>query len=326
VTESRLALLAPLVPVYAAIVSAKNLAYDRGWLRPKKLGWPVISVGNLSVGGSGKTPVVIRLAQLLTEQGIDVDVLSRGYGRSSSQVERVNPDGTAQRFGDEPILIARSAGVPVYVGASRYEAGSLAESERSGPGVHLLDDGFQHRKLARNVDIIVLHASDLKQLLIPAGRLREPLKALSRASIIVLRAEDRQIEKELRQRGVDAPVWIQHRRLLPESVTQSVAFCGIARPEEFFAALRASGVEIAATHAYSDHHAYTGQDIDHLIRLSRDKRAQSFITTEKDWVRMTSGQREQLASTAPLNVARLEVIFEDEPAVTAQLLRLLVRK
>jgi len=317
------AILAPLVPLYAACLGAKNFAYKHGWIKPKRLAWPVISVGNLSVGGAGKTPVVIRLVQLLTEQGQRVDVLSRGYGRSTQNTARVDKEGSAERYGDEPILIARNGRVPVYVGASRYEAGALAEREQLKPGIHILDDGFQHRQLARDMDIVVLHRSDFDQRLLPAGQLRESLSALKRASVVVLRAEDAHLEEELRKRGIDAPIWIQHRRLVVEPSARVVAFCGIARPEEFFAALRASGVEIAATSQYRDHHAYTDADLDRLIQLRDAHQATRFITTEKDWVRMTPSQRARLA---PLNVARLEVVFENETAVTAQLLSLLVRK
>src|ERR1700759_2858378 len=111
-------LLLPLTPLYAAGLAIKNVAYDRGILKPRQLQWPVISVGNVSVGGSGKTPFVIALAKLLKQHEVAVDVLSRGYGRSSDVVERVDPAGDAQRFGVEPLLIAQSANVPVYVGAS----------------------------------------------------------------------------------------------------------------------------------------------------------------------------------------------------------------
>jgi tetraacyldisaccharide 4'-kinase len=317
------ALLSPLVPLYAAAVGARKFAHDHGWLQPKRLRWPVVSVGNLSVGGSGKTPLVIRLAQLLTSQGRSVDVLSRGYGRKSSKEARVDPEGSAEQYGDEPILIARNARVPVYVGASRYTAGLRAESEASSAGVHLLDDGFQHRQLARDVDIAVLHRSDFDESLLPAGRLREPLAALERASVVVLRSEDKHLEDELRKRGIDALVWIQHRRLVVDPVTRAVAFCGIARPEEFFTSLRESGVEIAATSQYRDHHAYTDSDLEQLVQLRDKHHAERLVTTEKDWVRMTSKQSARLA---PLNVARLEVVFENEAAVTAQLLSLLVRK
>jgi tetraacyldisaccharide 4'-kinase len=316
-------LLAPFVPLYAAALGAKNFAYSRRWTKPQQLDWPVISVGNLSVGGAGKTPVVIRLAQLLTAQGRHVDVLSRGYGRSLQDTARVDPEGSAGRYGDEPILIARNAGVPVYVGASRYATGSIAEREQAVSGIHLLDDGFQHRQLARNVDIVVLHRSDFGERLLPAGYLREPLSALHRASIVVLRAEDSSLEEELRRRGIAAPIWIQHRRLAIDPLPRAIAFCGIARPEEFFTALRTHGVDLVATSSYPDHHVYTGADLDHLIQLRDAHHAETFITTEKDWVRLTPQQRARLA---PLTVARLQVVFDNEAALTAQLLDLLVRK
>ena len=317
------ALLMPLVPIYATALRAKNVAYDRSWIRSKRLAWPVVSVGNLSVGGAGKTPVVIRLAQLLTAQGHSVDVLSRGYGRNSQDIERVDADGSAARFGDEPILIASNTNVPVYVGADRYIAGGLAEREQPGPGIHLLDDGFQHRRLARDLDIVVLHRSDFEERLLPAGRLRESLIALKRASIVVLRDEDRHFEADLRRRGIDAPVWIQQRRLAIPPIKKSIAFCGIARPEEFFAALRNNGIDTVETVVFRDHHAYTDADIDGLLQLRGQRRAEAFITTEKDWVRLTPAQQ---ASLAPLQTAKLEVLFENETAVIAQLDYMLVRK
>ena len=189
------ALLAPFALLYSSLVRARNARLDR--TSPAQLKWPVVSVGNLSVGGTGKTPLVICLAELLGREGFAVDVLSRGYGRSHRMVERVDTEGSAGRFGDEPLLIARQAGVPVYVGASRYEAGRLAELELggAGPRVHLLDDGFQHRRLARVVDVVLLHRSDLHQRLLPAGRLREPLSSLGRADVIVLRERMRTWKK-----------------------------------------------------------------------------------------------------------------------------------
>lgn len=313
-----------LVPIYAAALAAKNAAYRHGWAKPQHLTWPVVSVGNLSVGGSGKTPLVIRLAQMLVAQNIPVDVLSRGYGRrDTSRIERVNPEGEAACYGDEPLLIARAAKVPVYVGASRYEAGLLAERNAPRPGIHLLDDGFQHRKLARVLDIVVLHASDFEDALLPAGRLREPLTALRRSSVIVLRAEDRALEAELRRRGITVPLWIQHRQLTVERVTRVVAFCGIARPEGFFSALRAQKVELAETIAFGDHHRYSPADIAGLVATLRQSNAQYFITTEKDDVRLTPEQRASLEKVAPLRVARLQVSLENEPAVVDQLLGLI---
>jgi tetraacyldisaccharide 4'-kinase len=318
--------IAYLAPLYAAAVGAKNAAYDRGWAKPQHLAWPVVSVGNLSVGGSGKTPLVIRLAQILAAEGIAVDVLSRGFGRSGLGTERVDPQGEAARFGDEPLLIAQAARIPVYVGASRYYAGLLAERDAASAGIHLLDDGFQHRKLARAVDIVVVHASDFNESLLPVGRLREPLASLERASVIVLRAEDRGLEGELRRRGILAPVWIQHRRLAAGPVTRAVAFCGIARPGEFFAALHAENIDLAATLALRDHQAYSKAEIDRLAGMLHRHQAECFVTTEKDAARMMPQQRAQLEEVAPLHVARLEVSLEDESAVGRQLSSSLVRR
>lgn len=313
-----------LTPLYAVAVGAKNVAYEQGWAKPQRLAWPVVSVGNLSVGGAGKTPLVIRLAELLKAEGARVDVLSRGYGRrDTARVERVDPEGDAERYGDEPLLIARAVGIPVYVGASRYEAGLLAERGASNRGIHLLDDGFQHRKLARDMDIVVLHASDFEEALLPAGRLREPLSALRRASVVVLRAEDRGLEAELQKRGIVAPIWIQHRRLVAEVGTQAVAFCGIARPDEFFGALRAQGVKLAATVALRDHQHYSFAELDRIAVAVRENGARCLVTTEKDAARLTPEQRARLEEIAPLRVVRLEVLLEDEAAVARKLLDLL---
>jgi tetraacyldisaccharide 4'-kinase len=138
-----------LVPIYAAAVAMKDAFRGAGWLRTRKLRWPVISIGSLSAGGAGKTPVVIALAKLLRESGSAVDVLSRGYGREARSIERVEPGlaDAARRFGDEPVLIAEQANVPVWVGVDRFEAGERAAAEAGNAqrGMHLLDDGFQHR-------------------------------------------------------------------------------------------------------------------------------------------------------------------------------------
>src|ERR1700752_4234048 len=179
--------LAPLVPVYAAGAALRDLRIRNGWEPVRRLRWPVVSVGNLSTGGAGKTPLAIALARLLTSRGFHVDVLSRGYGRTSREAARVSPDGTAAEFGDEPLLIARETGVPVYVALQRYQAGLLAEAEADAasaageqnigqsesPSAHLLDDGFQHRQLHRDVDILLMNRADWHDSLLPAGNLRE---------------------------------------------------------------------------------------------------------------------------------------------------------
>src|SRR4051794_33496332 len=148
--------LLPLTPLYRLVLAARELQLRRAWQPVRQLRFPVISVGNLSTGGTGKTPVVIALAKALGQAGFAVDVLSRGYGRKSNAPGRVDPFGSAEDFGDEPLLIARESRVPVYVARERYQAGLLAERdparERDQPCIHILDDGFQHRQLHRDVN------------------------------------------------------------------------------------------------------------------------------------------------------------------------------
>ncbi len=325
-------LLRPLVPLYAAAVGVKNRLYDAGLLHTQRLAWPVVSVGNLSVGGTGKTPFVGALADLLQQSGWTVDVLSRGHGRRSTQVEAVDPEGPAQRYGDEPLLLARS-GSAVYVGRKRYDAGLLAEAQNPAPdaaarhSLHLLDDGFQHRRLARSVEIVLLDRSDFSDRLLPAGRLREPLAALHRADICVLREEDRDLTPQVMQamQAQDATrVWVQRRVTTVETKLQrAVVFCGIGNAEQFFASLRQAGVSIAAEVAFRDHHAYADRDVDGLVERARACHADGFVTTEKDSLRLEGELCETLEAFAPLHMAQLAVTLLEPERCRAQMERLL---
>jgi tetraacyldisaccharide 4'-kinase len=308
--------LAPLEWMYGSIVRYRNARFDR--TSAQRLRWPVVSVGNLSVGGSGKTPLVIYLARLLANE--HPDVLSRGYGRSGSQAKRVDPQGSAEQFGDEPLLIARSAGLQVYVGTSRYEAGLLAESEAAATnvqvGVHLLDDGFQHRQLARDLDIVVIHRSDLNGRLLPGGRLREPLSSLKRAGVIVLRQEDAGLESVI---GAyvrsDCRFWRMQRSLaLGSPVHRALIFSAIARPNEFIRGLGAAGVGIAKQVRFRDHHRYSMEDIDRLAALGERLGCDGFVMTAKDEVKLDSAMRSRLNEVAPLHTAELTVTLEDPAA------------
>ena len=263
-------LLAPLSMLYGSLVRAKNARFDRS--SAQRLRWPVVSVGNLSVGGAGKTPLVISLARLLAQEGWNPDVLSRGYGRSGKKPERVDAAGDASRFGDEPLLIAQETGMPVYVGASRYEAGLLAEADGQ-PHLHLLDDGFQHRQLARTVDVVVMHRTDLTQNLLPAGRLREPLSSLRRADVVVLRQEDDELEATVRTHmRPGGHLWRVRRTLRVPPLKRALAFCAIARPLEFYAALTTAGVEVTERVSFRDHHRYTPVDMERIVRNGQELR------------------------------------------------------
>ena len=291
--------------IYGLGVKTRNHLYNRGTLRSRRLSGPVISVGNISAGGAGKTPFVILLGELLKQRGIPFDVLSRGYGRDTKGVLVVNTSGSAKDFGDEPLLIARRLACPVIVGESRYEAGFLAET-RFGPQFHILDDGFQHRSLARDFDIVLVTIEDLLDTLLPTGRLREPLASLHRAGAVVLIGE------------VDAstlpisgkPIWRVRRGISIEGVPHKpVAFCGIARPHQFLEHLRAKGIEPVAQKFYRDHHPYFGSDIDELIRLKDQTVADGFVTTEKDAINL--GPRIAQLGTVAIAKVTMQII---EPA------------
>ena len=314
--------LAPLTPLYRLALALREAGLGSG-LRPvRRLRRPVVSIGNLSTGGAGKTPLAIALAQALTRRGFYVDVLSRGYGRMSREAARVDPDGTAEEFGDEPLLIAREAGVPVYVAAQRYEAGLLAEREavEQSSCIHLLDDGFQHRQLHRDIDILLLNSGDLKDRLLPAGNLREPLGAMHRASCIAIPAEDHELEGELKTRGWQWPIWRIHRRMeVPYIDGPVIAFCGIARPEQFFQGLENAGLQLAARIAFPDHHRYTQADMERIQNAARTAGAKAFVTTEKDRVRM--GKLADAFPESPsLKTAELRIEIENEAAAMEWLL------
>ena len=309
-------ILLPLTPLYRLALALREVRLGSKLEPIRRLRFPVVSIGSLSAGGSGKTPLAIALAQALIRRGISVDVLSRGYGRHSQFPARVDPSGTAEEFGDEPLLIAREAGVPVYVAAQRYQAGLLAErrSADSPLGAHLLDDGFQHRQLYRDVNILLLDSQDLLDHLLPAGNLREPLDAMRRAHIIGIPAEDPELEARLKASGWQGPVWRLRRRMeVPLIEGPIVAFCGIARSRQFFAGLEAAGLHLASRIAFADHHHYKAHDLDCIQEAARSIGATTFVTTEKDRVRLGK-LAAAFSESQPLKTARLRIEIEDESA------------
>lgn len=297
-----------LSTIFTAGVNIRNALYDRRMLKVSKLARPVVSIGNISVGGSGKTPFVIALGEILKQQGVAFDVLSRGYGRKSSAVVLVDPQGTPEQFGDEPLLIARKLQVPVVIGADRYQAGLWAEKNLATK-LHLLDDGFQHRRLHRDFDIVMVPASDLHHFLLPLGRLREPVSSLHRADAVVMpqdaSAEDIALARSWMKEAQN--LWSARRVLETEQISgRVVAFCGIARSKQFFSQLRSVPIELAATIAFSDHHHYPSRDVDRLLKSKAENRAACFVTTEKDLINLGPFA----ARLQPLHVARLRLELE----------------
>jgi tetraacyldisaccharide 4'-kinase len=304
--------------IFGVGVRARNALYDRGVARSRQLQAPVVSVGNLSVGGSGKTPFVLLLGDLLKVRRVKFDILTRGYGRRTRGVARVDPGGSAQEFGDEPLLLARRLEVPVIVGEDRYEAGRFAEKSL-GSHLHLLDDGFQHRALGRDFDIVLVTPEDARDRLLPAGRLREPLASLSRADAVVLSSgaspESFPLDGKL--------VWRVRRGIAPAKVpAKPVVFCGIARPQNFLLQLRTAGIEPAAQALFRDHHAYTERDVQDLLKLRQHSDADGFVTTEKDAINLGG----YLDALQPLAVIPVKMELADAANAVDTMLRMLAER
>jgi len=304
----------PLASLFGLGVRVRNALYDRSVLPGQRLQGPVVSIGNLSVGGSGKTPFVILLGGLLKSRGLKFDILSRGYGRQTKGVLLVNPAGAARDFGDEPLLMARKLEVPVVVSEDRHQAGVFAE-QKFGPHWHLLDDGFQHRALARDFDIVLVTPDDARDRLLPAGRLREPLRSLRRADAVVLTSGASPDAFPL----TGKLVWRVRRGILPKNVpSEPIVFCGIARPQNFVLQLRTAGVEPIAEAFFRDHHAYTESDVRDLLQLRAKSGAGGFVTTEKDAVNLG----EKLKALAPVAVVPVKMDLADAANAVDTMLRM----
>jgi len=299
--------LLPLSAGFRFGVALRHAAYKRGWFKISRLARPVVSVGNLTVGGTGKTPLVACIANILLRQGWKPSILTRGYGRSSKAEMIVLDPGAGRRadareVGDEPALLARALPeVPLVICANRFLGGQAAE-ERFQVDAHILDDGFQHLALARDVDVLALDVTQSISdwCLLPTGRQREPLSALRRAQIVVLTRTDSSDPKPLEdlvRKAHPAPKLFRSRtRLLgwtnalggeamsiEEIHAQKVAaFCGIGNPQAFFGDVRRWGFDLVAEDAFPDHHVYTGEEIQRLVAGARKNGAAALLTTQKD--------------------------------------------
>jgi tetraacyldisaccharide 4'-kinase len=319
----------PLNALFGAGVALRNRLYDSGTLQQQKLQHPVISIGNISVGGSGKTPFVMLLGRLLQQNKIAFDILSRGFGREDNHVRLVDVKGKSSQFGDEPLLLARELEVPVIVGGDRVAAGQYAEKlfaeakPAHGEWIHLLDDGFQHRSLWRDVDIVLLSRQDLQGSLLPTGRLREPPSSLLRADVIVLTDDTREADISDITRG--KTTWRVRRKVTLASTPPAnvVAFCGVARSERFFADLESLGVNTEHRRIFRDHHRYTEIDAENLLALKKRSGAEAFITTAKDIMNLESVGL--LPALQPLIELRLRMEFvAPEPNAVFQTLMQMV--
>jgi tetraacyldisaccharide 4'-kinase len=308
--------LAPLGSVVGAAAAARAALYSRGTFRKESLAGPVVSVGNLAVGGRGKTPLVARIATLLRDAGRPVAILSRGYGGDADEPLLVS-DGTsvlagAEAAGDEPVALARALpGVVVAVARRRVEAGRLVEA-RFGPRVHVLDDGFQHLALLRALDLVAVEARDLEDRPMPAGALRERPAALARADLVLLAGTGplpggldprRTLRWQRRSLGFAAAADGAPR----PTPARAFVLCAIAAPERLVADLFALGCTVVGQAFYRDHHRFGPGEIAAAAEAARASGADAVVTTGKDAVRLDWAE-----AAPPLLVHRIEAAIEDE--------------
>jgi len=310
-------LFRPFSLIYESVVMARIFLYKKGILPQYSLHTPVISVGNLSVGGTGKTPVCTFLASYFKNSGWTPAIISRGYKSNKKNRKNKSPlivsdghkvDTNAQEAGDEPFLMAsKLKGIPVICHHDRYTAGVWAE-QNLGSDLFILDDAFQHLRLRRDFDLLLTDANQIlgNPLLLPAGPLREPLKNTRRAdAILVTRCQPDQkninrVILKIKEFSKNIPIYTSHfepdafidihgqshllnGKYAPDKI---VAFCGIAVPGQFFSSLEAVGLRILKKLIFSDHQEYTAKEISKIVYASKQVAARALITTEKDLVKL----------------------------------------
>jgi tetraacyldisaccharide 4'-kinase len=291
--------LRPLSSLFGLGVGLRGLGYRIGVLRTRRAPIPVVSVGNLAVGGTGKTPFTLWLARALAERGVRVAIVSRGYGGSASGVTVVSrgdgPEAEPEQVGDEPVMMAKGFAGPVITAARRIDAATAAAS--LGCAAVILDDGFQHRAIARAFDVVLIDGR--RGPLLPAGPLREPLAALRRADAVVIVDRD-EGDATAQPLAVDAPVF--RMRLQATALVESVgrrwherpigglagrrvvAVTGVARPQSFYALLQRWEASIVEVFEYPDHHRYRAEEWQRIARVGHG--ADLIVTTEKDLVKL----------------------------------------
>ncbi len=331
-------ILPPLSVLYNAVTRTRLSLYRRGTFHSTKLDRPVISVGNITAGGTGKTPLVEWVARTLAAAGKKVCILTRGYGRENPDRMVIVSDGrkvlaTPSEAGDEPFLLATNlTGVSAVISnADRVAAGNEA-IKQFGADCFVLDDGFQHLRLQRDLNIVTIDATNPwgGGNLLPYGRLREPLSGLSRADVIVITRTDQvkeldAIHTEIRKHVPNIPVFqsqMRTSRITPLSdssgalVPPVAAFCAVGNPQSFFNAVP---YELAFEKSFADHHRYSQSEIDSLIDAATLAGANSLITTAKDAVKLRS-----LSFSLPCYVLEIELQIENADQLI-QLIRSVLR-
>jgi tetraacyldisaccharide 4'-kinase len=328
-------LLAPPGVLYRSGVSLRNALYRRHLLTPRRVGIPVVSVGNLTAGGSGKTPFVAYLAGRFREAGRRVAVASRGYGGKQQSLPVTVSDGNgplagAGDVGDEPVLLATLLPSTFVVVCRDRATAALFARERFGADLVILDDGFQHRRIHRDLDLLLVDAADGlgNGRMMPFGPLREPLSETSRADALVITgAEDEihggvaRIREDLRKMSLKIPVFACERRVegflrveteepVPPAALKGLkilAFSGIARPRAFESDLRSLGLNLAESIRFRDHQPLGALQMERIRSAARETGADLIVTTEKDRVRLGS-----MPFSLPLYAMRIRLVPREE--------------
>ncbi|MEX2148208.1 MAG: tetraacyldisaccharide 4'-kinase [Candidatus Rokuibacteriota bacterium] len=315
---------------YRGLLTTREWLYARGVLRSRALPCPVVSVGNLTVGGTGKTPAVEMAVRTLIDLGHTPAVVSRGYGRRSTGIQIVADAASirldAEEAGDEPFLLARRLpGVPVVVGSNRYEAGRTAVA-RFGVTAIVLDDGLQHRTLVKNLEIVMARATEPwgNGRLLPRGPLREPVSGLARAHLVVVTGAATpgaapEVVAAVARYAPGVPVLTARhaptgcweagtmRAVAIDHLARArlLGFAGIAAPAGFRRTLEETGAGVVELVPFPDHHWYTRDDLARLERRGAELGVDALVTTEKDWVRL----RRLPPPTRPLYVLSIRLVL-----------------
>jgi len=339
----------PFGHLYNLIQQARSAFYKIGAVRSYDLGVPVISVGNITLGGTGKTPLVAFVAKILAENGRKVCILTRGYKREDPGKRVLVSDGNnilaaPRESGDEPFELAQKLlGVSAVLADKDRAAAGIWARENLGSNAFILDDGFQHLKLGRDLDLVTIDATNPfgNGWLLPQGILRESPASLKRAGAIILtRANLAQdidsLKTKIKNFAPGRPLFVSHNktaRLVPLSglftgkseapvslppKEKALAFCALGNPEAFFGQLRAEGFDLAETKKFPDHHAYSQKDILELEELARRNNAELLLTTVKDAVKL-----KELQFSMPCLVVESDMVFDDEPALRELILHTL---
>lgn len=300
--------------MYGNVVGLRNLLYDHGIFETFELGAHTISVGNITAGGTGKTPLVAYIASILSERGDRVCVLTRGYGRKDAHKRILVSDydsilAKPADAGDEPFELAQKlVGKAIVIADADRVAAAEWARRKFGITAFVLDDGFQHRKVKRNVDIVCVDASDPfgSNRLLPVGRLREPLENLARADVVVVMRSQLNLQlnvllSDIRRLAPNAAIFEGERsiasftpleELFVEPRTQrpfaqkAFAFCGLGNPQSFAGTLGQAGIKLAGMRAFADHHTYEQRDVNDVIKEADAAGADCLLTTVKDAVKL----------------------------------------